>query len=178
MNEAENLKRENTILQKDLVELKQTLEALVLQRTGDAHEEDQLLALENYLLRAQIQEEAAFLEGCKLLREGMPSERPSRITTKPNPDELMRLSSENAMNEFCTLLCIYPIDDLFRLTLYPDMHVSRSENAKDWIPVDLPIHCFESAVPGLNITCNYRVQIPDPINQPDVAAVYIRVGEW
>lgn len=141
--EAESLEHQNKLLRLELEDLKRRVEVLREQRgtESDNENEDLLLQLENDLLRAQLKEQQEFLEGCRLLaipRAQSPSPQPSSSHAKEcSSMELMQQGSENALTQ------------LFLL-------VSQCQIASDFQPMKLPPHCFQSAVPGLTVTCCMR----------------------
>lgn len=174
-DEAGKLKAANEHLREELINLKQMVELLREQRadgiTCDEKEEtpeqreDRLLRLENDLLRAQLREQADFLVGCRELMDQIPELRISTSSLvddslpplpKVNEEELMKQGAENAMTHLLLL-------------------VSRSQTCNDWQAVELPEHCFRTAVPGLNLTCNFRKEVRDPVNRPGENMVCIRV---
>ncbi|KAH9260998.1 hypothetical protein BASA81_000694 [Batrachochytrium salamandrivorans] len=165
--EAESLQHQNKLLRLELEDLKRRVEILREQRgiesDNERENEDLLLRLENDLLRAQLKEQQEFLEGCRLLAIPQiisPSPKPSRHLKEHHqqqcsPMELMQQGSENALTQ------------LFLL-------VSQCQIASDFQPMKLPPHCFQSAVPGLTVTCCMRKSAMEEQHN-GVCTVWLRV---
>ncbi|KAH9256432.1 hypothetical protein BASA81_005346 [Batrachochytrium salamandrivorans] len=183
-DEATRLTLANERLREELAGLKLQVESLRERRFEQEEEasnegggmesnEDRLLRLENALLKAQLREQSNFLLGCRELMERIPElkastsgdladgdnakrEEEDEQTAKLREEELMKQGAENAMTHLLLL-------------------VSRSQTCNDWQAVQLPEHCFRSAVPGFNVTCNFRKEERDPVNRPGEITVCLRV---
>lgn len=167
-DEAEQLKQANESLRTELETLKLMVEEL-RERRGEQTEDfllleqDDLLQLENELLRAQLREQEEFLAGCRALMQSIPelsstSSQEEATPSLQSQQDLLKQGQENSLTHLLLL-------------------VSRSQTANDWKAVQLPPHVFtaSSAVPGFNVTCNFRKEIKDPVNRPGESFICLRV---
>ncbi|KAH9256431.1 hypothetical protein BASA81_005345 [Batrachochytrium salamandrivorans] len=157
MDAADTLRLANQALRSELVELERQIQAL---RDSESVGADELLVLENQLLRAQLKEQQEFLEGCQVLMRSIPelsssSSCVSPATAQPNQAELLQQGSDNTS----TLLHLL---------------VSRCQSrSSEWRPVTLPTHLFHSkAIPGFNVTSNFQRDQPSPSSS---TRMYLRV---